>query len=311
MYFPVPGGKFSNDWSAPRIGHLHQGNDIFAPMRTPVYAPVSGVVQFGAGKLSGNYARVVGTNGDRYFMGHLSGFAGTKGYVSAGQVIGYVGNTGNAKGGPPHVHFEYHPGGGKAVNPYPYLRGAQQVRSSGNNQYWDLVISAANKHGVPPEILLGLVRWESNFNPNDVNPKSGCTGLGQFALGTWLSSGNPYKHGDNRKDPTANAFASAWYLRTLYDRYGSWEKALSYYTGFAGNVNNFHVRRILKAAQEYAKMGLDYSGSSLTDNQQEQIEEPKKSEFNLAWEDFGVVPKPEYEKRELMEDRFGIPGDAW
>ncbi len=122
--FPVQGPcTFSNDWHAPRTGHLHQGNDIFAAMGTPCVACVSGTVYQGEGKNAGLYVRLVGDDGNVYYYMHLQRFGAT-GHVPAGTVIGYVGDTGNAKGGSPHLHFEIHPGGGPAINPYPILLAA-------------------------------------------------------------------------------------------------------------------------------------------------------------------------------------------
>ena len=124
--FPVQGPcSFSNDWHAPRTGHLHQGNDIFAAMGTPCVACVSGTVNHGEGKNAGLYVRLEGDDGNVYYYMHLQRFEAT-GHVSAGTVIGYVGDTGNALGGPPHLHFEIHPGGGPAINPYPILLAAYQ-----------------------------------------------------------------------------------------------------------------------------------------------------------------------------------------
>jgi len=124
--FPVAGPhSFSNDWHAPRTGHLHQGNDIFAAMGTPCVACVTGTVNQGQGKNAGLYVRLVGDDGNVFYYMHLQRFAAT-GHVSAGTVIGYVGDTGNAVGGPPHLHFEIHPGGGPAINPYPILVAADR-----------------------------------------------------------------------------------------------------------------------------------------------------------------------------------------
>ena len=120
--FPVRGSHtFSNDWHEPRTGHLHQGCDIFASMGTPCVACVSGTASTGEGKNAGNYIRLVGDDGNVYYYMHLQRF-GQTGRVTAGTVIGYVGDTGNAQGTPPHNHFEIHPGGGAAINPYPILK---------------------------------------------------------------------------------------------------------------------------------------------------------------------------------------------
>lgn len=124
--FPVRGPhSYSNDWHAPRRGHLHQGCDIFATMGTPCVACVSGTVNQGEGKNAGLYVRLAGDDGNVYYYMHLQRFGAT-GHVAAGTVIGHVGDTGNAVGGPPHLHFEIHPGGGAAVNPYPILLAADK-----------------------------------------------------------------------------------------------------------------------------------------------------------------------------------------
>jgi murein DD-endopeptidase MepM/ murein hydrolase activator NlpD len=119
---PVRGPHaFSNDYGAPRGGgSSHMGNDILAPKGTPVVANVGGVVTQRNGAVSGLAYFLAGDDGNRYFGAHLDSF-GASGRVSIGTVIGTVGNTGDASGGPPHLHFEMHPGGSGYTNPYPTL----------------------------------------------------------------------------------------------------------------------------------------------------------------------------------------------
>ncbi len=127
--FPVAGPhSYVDSFGAPRVGHRHQGTDIMAPYNTPVVACVSGTVRTKIGGTGGVMLWIYGDDGNTYFYAHLSSYAkgihsGVK--VFAGQVVGYVGNTGNASGGAPHLHFEIHPGGGRAINPYPILRAAE------------------------------------------------------------------------------------------------------------------------------------------------------------------------------------------
>jgi murein DD-endopeptidase MepM/ murein hydrolase activator NlpD len=119
---PVPGGAISDDFGAPRYGggyHAHQGNDIFAPEGTPIHAAFSGTASSANNGLGGISVIVNGSQGYVY-NAHMSGTA-KLGQVQAGDVIGYVGDTGDAQGSSPHNHFEWHPGGGAAVDPHAYL----------------------------------------------------------------------------------------------------------------------------------------------------------------------------------------------
>jgi peptidoglycan LD-endopeptidase LytH len=122
MVCPVRGSAYSDSWGASRSGgRSHQGVDMLAGTGTPIVAVVSGSVQFKQTRLGGNSVWLSGGDGNRYFYAHLNGFAGSSRSVSPGEVIGYVGDTGNARG-TPHLHFEVHPGGGAATNPFPYVR---------------------------------------------------------------------------------------------------------------------------------------------------------------------------------------------
>ena len=119
---PVPGGAISDDFGAPRYGggyHTHEGNDIFAPQGTPIRAPFDGSASGANNTLGGISVIVTGSQGYVY-NAHMSGTA-KLGSVQAGDVIGYVGSTGDAQGTSPHNHFEWHPGNGAAVDPHPYL----------------------------------------------------------------------------------------------------------------------------------------------------------------------------------------------
>ncbi len=115
-----PPNHYTSSFGDPRSGgRSHQGNDIMAPYGTPIRAPFPGVATTSSSYLGGLGVYVHGEKGF-VFNAHLSRF-GKLGRVKAGDIIGYVGNTGNARYTSPHNHFEWHPGGGSAVNPYYYL----------------------------------------------------------------------------------------------------------------------------------------------------------------------------------------------
>jgi murein DD-endopeptidase MepM/ murein hydrolase activator NlpD len=127
--FPTQGRcSFVDSWHDSRSGgRLHIGVDIVGPKGLAIYAVTDGTItkMYGAeSKLSGNALRLTAADATYFFYAHLDSFAPgiTVGsVVKAGQIVGYMGASGNA-GGNSHLHFEIHPGGGEAVNPYPVVK---------------------------------------------------------------------------------------------------------------------------------------------------------------------------------------------
>jgi peptidoglycan LD-endopeptidase LytH len=118
---PVPGGKFFNDWGQARSGgRSHTGTDMLAPRGTPIYAPIAGTVSFSMSRLGGKSFYLKAPNGLTLFGTHLDAY-GVAGKVEPGAIIGYVGDTGNARG-TTHLHFEIHPSKNAKTNPYPVLK---------------------------------------------------------------------------------------------------------------------------------------------------------------------------------------------
>jgi murein DD-endopeptidase MepM/ murein hydrolase activator NlpD len=126
--FPVAGpARYSHDWLYPRYGpgfRFHLGTDVFAAHGTPLRAPVDGVATSGQDALGGLWVKVQMPDRTYFYLAHLAGLVEgfTEGMaVRTGDIVGYVGDSGNAKGGSPHVHVGVYPKGGAAVDPKPIL----------------------------------------------------------------------------------------------------------------------------------------------------------------------------------------------
>lgn len=118
---PLEHASFLNDWGFPRSGgsRFHEGNDLFTEYGAPIRAPVAGTVKFKTGPLGGLQFNLIGKDGVEYIGSHMSE-KGKSGSVQAGDVIGYVGTSGNAQGTHPHLHFGIYVHG-LVMNPYPTL----------------------------------------------------------------------------------------------------------------------------------------------------------------------------------------------
>ena len=135
---PVEGiraSRIADTWGGARSGgRKHQGVDIFAKRGTPVLSATRGVVSsvndYGIG---GKHVWVIGPGGERHYYAHLDGFApGIARFdlVEVGGLLGFVGDTGNARGTPPHLHYGIYAMSG-AYNPWPLLQaGAKQAPGS-------------------------------------------------------------------------------------------------------------------------------------------------------------------------------------
>jgi hypothetical protein len=149
LIFPVAGAvSYIDDFGQARPGGTHQGNDLMAAKKTPVVAVEPGKIKFWTtSAAAGCMLYLYGDSGTTYMYIHLNndltmrndnrgtcvpGVSYARGLkdgakVQAGQMIGYVGDSGDANGIASHLHFEVHPGNGAAVSPYPYLQSAQRL----------------------------------------------------------------------------------------------------------------------------------------------------------------------------------------
>src|SRR6266404_2269712 len=137
LEMPVQGvtrNQIADTWHVPREGdRLHEGQDIFARRGTPVLSATDGYVfRIGENKLGGQTVSVIGAGGRIYYYAHLDSYAPNMAagdHVTTQTVLGYVGNTGNAAGGPTHLHFGVYTREG-ALNPLPLLADRQEEKNT-------------------------------------------------------------------------------------------------------------------------------------------------------------------------------------
>lgn len=125
---PLPGQHLTDTWGGTRSqGRSHEGIDIFAERGTPIQATTQGIIsKVGENTLGGRVVVIVGPGGAGHYYAHLDDYAdiSPNDWVNSGDIIGYVGDSGNAKGTPPHVHYGIYING-SAVNPYPLLQKSE------------------------------------------------------------------------------------------------------------------------------------------------------------------------------------------
>ena len=146
--FPIAGeASFSDSFGVPRTTTWHHGIDVFAERGTPLVAVADGTLSnVGWNDVGGNRLWLRDAAGNEFYYAHLAGFsplAREGAVVRVGDVLGFVGDTGDAKGTPPHLHFEVHPpelsdqGYDGVVNPYPYLVAWRAGVAAGGQQSFD------------------------------------------------------------------------------------------------------------------------------------------------------------------------------
>ena len=170
--FPVFGGTdYVDTFGAARgdvSGDFHHGDDIFGSLGQPLVACTDGIVfSVGWNKIGGNRLWILDSQGNQFYYAHLSAFSTSAvngAHVKAGQVIGFMGNTGDARGTPYHLHFEVHPvsllylGYDGAVDPTPYLKAWQHQKDlpfpiAGG---WAPAVPGGHAAPEPGAILLGV-----------------------------------------------------------------------------------------------------------------------------------------------------------
>lgn len=193
IIFPVVGKvQYTDDFGAPRGGGAHQGNDLMAAKRSPAVAAEAGRVKYWTtSAAAGCMLYLYGESGTMYYYIHLNNdltakndnrgkcvkgvaYAVSNGSrVAAGQQVGYVGDSGDANGIHAHLHFEVHPGGGRAVSPYPYLQKAYKLLfTAKTGTPFALTLKGTVVSATVDSLVVNVATsqaWPSNFTQTKLN----------------------------------------------------------------------------------------------------------------------------------------------
>lgn len=276
--FPIDGAhNYTNDWGAPRSDGRggHKGTDIFANRGTPVVAVAKGELrQVGNdGGLGGNRLWLESDAGPEFYYAHLAGYApgianGSK--VNRGQVIAYVGNTGNAATTPPHLHFEIHPSGyDSATNPFPMLRSWEQGSGSSGGSNAVPGTPASGGSSISPVTAQYLTEYLTRKRPRSpllphigfIVSESQAAGVDPRMVLAIAGAESQFATDSSN----AASLKNAWGLGP-HRQYASWEKGIQALLRTLVNYRKDGLDTIKEIQERYCPVGADNDSQGVNSN---------------------------------------------